>query len=172
MHPDSDGYVVGVDHKKLHALARDHGAHIHVAVELGAHVLPHEVVAITDTEEVVRSVQRCITVDSSRSAVQDVRFAEQQGIDLVLQALAPASMDSYTAVNAIQALAAGMCRLVAEEGPNNYRSAGGGSVSWLNVSLTELVDKPFDHIRPVAVTDVQTINAPRGPDRADRRGCP
>lgn len=159
VYPDSDGYVVGVDHTKLHALARKHGARIHVAVELGAHVLPHEVVAITDTSEVVRAVQKCITVDSSRSAVQDVRFAEQQGIDLVLQALAPASMDSYTAVNAIQALGAGMCRLVAEEVPANYRDAGNGSVSWLNVSLEELVDKPFDHIRPVAVSDVQTINA-------------
>lgn len=158
-HPDTDGYVVGIAHKRLRSLAEKHGARIHVQAELGGHVLPHQVIAVTDTAEVVDAIQECITVDSSRSAVQDIRFAEQQGIDLVLQALAPASMDSYTAVNAVQSLSAGVCRLVAEEEPANFIAAGKGWVSWLNVTTDELVDKPFDHIRPVAVSDVQTVNA-------------
>lgn len=87
---------------------------------------------------------------SSRSTDQDVRFAQQQIVELAVRAMSPGTNDPYTAVNAIQQVASGVLTVVRRpEGANVIVDDNRAPRLYLRpVLIEEIVDTPFDHIRP------------------------
>jgi uncharacterized membrane protein len=96
-----------------------------------------------------------VRIGTSRSTDQDLRFAEQQIVEMAVRALSPGTNDPYTAVNALEEVAAGICAAVSRPEPANTLLADGvARVHHHPVGLEEIVDMPFDHIRPHATAHV------------------
>ncbi|MFI7579658.1 DUF2254 domain-containing protein [Kocuria kalidii] len=160
----ADGYVVGVGFERL----RDHASSGDVEVELvprvGDHVLASEplfrVWPEHRAEELAERLRHCIRLSDSRSTDQDVRFAEQQVVELAVRALSPSTNDPYTAVNAIEEIASALVRAVSRPLPGNTVVVDGvHRLRFGTVELDELVDLPFDQIRPHATGHVSVLLA-------------
>ncbi|MFE7628995.1 DUF2254 domain-containing protein [Kocuria sp. NPDC057446] len=158
------GYVVGVDYERL----RDHAEACDVFVELvprvGDHVLPAEPLVRVwpehRAEELAGRLRRCVQVGDSRSAHQDVRFAEQQVVELAVRALSPSTNDPYTAVNAIEEVASGIAVAVSRPLPGNTVVVDGvHRLRYRTVGVEEVVDMPFDQIGPHATGHVSVLLA-------------
>ena len=160
----SVGYVVGVDYERL----RDHAAAGDVVLELvprvGDHVLAEEpLVRVWPAHragELADRLRRCVRVGDSRSALQDVRFAEQQVVELAVRALSPSTNDPYTAVNAVEEVASGIVAAVARPLPGNTVVVDGvHRLRYGTVGVEEIVDMPFDQIGPHATGHVSVLLA-------------
>ncbi|MEX5299105.1 DUF2254 domain-containing protein [Kocuria sp. CPCC 205292] len=160
----ADGYVAGVDFERL----RDHAGSGDVEIELvprvGDHVLASETLFRVwpehRAEELRNRLRRCVRLSDSRSADEDVRFAEQQVVELAVRALSPSTNDPYTAVNAIEEVASGLVRAVSRPLPGNTVVMDGvHRLRYGTVGIDELVDMPFDQIRPHATGHVSVLLA-------------
>lgn len=91
-------------------------------------------------------------VAPSRTTVQDVRFAQQQVVELAVRAMSPGTNDPYTAINAIEQVTYGV--LSAASRPTSGNTLLDDDLAQRlyvrPVTVSELVDTPFDHIRPYA----------------------
>lgn len=161
---DSVGYVVSVDLERL----RDHAEAGDVVVELvprvGDHVLAAEPLVRVwpehRAEELAGRLRRCARVGDSRSALQDVRFAEQQVVELAVRALSPSTNDPCTAVNAVEEVASGIVTAVARPLPGNTVVVDGvHRLRYGTVGVEEIVDMPFDQIGPHATGHVSVLLA-------------
>ncbi len=160
----SVGYLVTADLDRMAALAREEDVVLELLPRVGDHLLPTEplvrVWPQARAEEVAGRVRGCVQIGDSRSAAQDVRFAEQQVVELAVRALSPGTNDPYTAVNAIEEVAAGIVVAVARPHPGNtVVHDGTAHLYYATVGLEEIVDMPFDHIRPHATDHVPVLQA-------------
>lgn len=160
------GYLVEIDFHRLRALATESDAIIEVLPRVGDHVLAREPLAriwpgqATNDEETVEKIRDCVRIGDSRSVYQDIRFAEQQVLELAVRALSPGTNDPYTAVNAIEEVAAGIVMAVSQDRPGNtLLDKGTARVHFGTVSLEEMVDMPFDQVRPYALDHVMVLIA-------------
>ncbi|GGG72217.1 hypothetical protein GCM10011374_41240 [Kocuria dechangensis] len=160
----SVGYLVTADLDGLAALARHEDVVLALVPRVGDHVLPSEPLVRVwpgdRAEGVANRVRRCVRIGDSRSAAQDVRFAEQQVVELAVRALSPGTNDPYTAVNAIEEVAAGIVVAVSRPEPGNtVVEHGTARLHYATVDLEEIVDMPFDQIRPHATGHVEVLQA-------------
>ncbi|MFI7494014.1 DUF2254 domain-containing protein [Kocuria sp. M4R2S49] len=159
-----DGYVVSVGFERLLDHAESGDVEVELVPRVGDHVLATEPLARVwpehRAEELEGRLRRCVRLSDSRSADQDVRFAEQQVVELAVRALSPSTNDPYTAVNAIEEIATGLVRAVARPLPGNTIVVDGvHRLRYGPVGLDELVDMPFDQIRPHATGHVSVLLA-------------
>ncbi len=161
---DAVGYVTDVDFERL----RDHAEAEDVVLELvprvGDHVLAEEPLVRVwpehRAEELEARLRRCVQVGDSRSAHQDVRYAVQQVVELAVRALSPSTNDPYTAVNAIEQIASGIVPVVSRPLPGNTVVVDGvHRLRYGVVGVDEIVDMPFDQIRPHATGHVSVLLA-------------
>ena len=158
------GYVVMVDLQRLGALARGQDVVVELVPRIGDHVLPSEVLARVRpagrAQELAEGVRSCVRIADSRSAEQDVRFAEQQVVEMAVRALSPGTNDPYTAVNAVEEVAEGIVAAVFRPRPGDCRVEDGVARGhYRTVELEEIVDTPFDQIRPYATDHVPVLQA-------------
>ncbi|MDO5735481.1 MAG: DUF2254 domain-containing protein [Propionibacteriaceae bacterium] len=162
----SVGYLVEVDFHRLRTVAREADAVLKVIPRVGDHILASEPLvrlwpsAAADDEDTAEKLRDCVRIGDSRSVFQDVRFAEQQVLELAVRALSPGTNDPYTAVNAIEEVAAGVALAVSRARPGN--TILDEQTAWVHfgtVSLEEIVDMPFDQIRPYAMDHVMVVTA-------------
>lgn len=160
----SVGYLVTVDLDGLRALARDEDVVLALVPRVGDHILPSEALVRVwpgdRAGDLATRVRRSVRIGDSRSAAQDVRFAEQQVVELAVRALSPGTNDPYTAVNAIEEVAAGIVVAVSRPEPGNtVVEDGTARLHYSTVGLEEIVDMPFDQIRPHATGHVEVLQA-------------
>ncbi len=160
----SVGFVTDIDFNGLCSVAEDHEAVLEIIPRVGDHILPHEpLVRVwpgSCAEDITQATRRRIRVGNARSAYQDIRYAEQQVLELAVRALSPGTNDPYTAVNAIQEVAAGITMAVAHPTPGNtILKNDTARVRYRIVELNEIVDMPFDQIRPYALDHVMVLTA-------------
>lgn len=137
---------------------------VEVIPRVGDHVLPHEplvrVWPESKVEDITSAVQRHVRIGDSRSARPDVRYAEQQVLELAVRALSPSTNDPYTAVNSVEEVAAGITIAVSRPTPGNTMlKKGTARVRYGIVELNEIVDMPLDQIRPYALDHVMVLTA-------------
>ncbi len=161
---DTVGFITDVDFDGLCDVAADHDAVVEFLPRVGDHILPREplvrVWPAACAEDIASAVRRRIRIGDSRSAFQDVRYAEQQVLELAVRALSPGTNDPYTAVNAIQEVAAGITLAVAHPTPGNTMVRNDTvRVRYSIVDINEIVDMPFDQIRPYALDHVMVLTA-------------
>ena len=160
----SVGFISSIDFSGLCSVAASHDAVVEVIPRLGDHVLPHEplvrVWPESKVEDITSAVQRHVRIGDSRSARQDVRYAEQQVLELAVRALSPSTNDPYTAVNSVEEVAAGITIAVSRPTPGNTMlKKGTARVRYGIVELNEIVDMPLDQIRPYALDHVMVLTA-------------
>ncbi|GAA4282937.1 hypothetical protein GCM10022261_04680 [Brevibacterium daeguense] len=161
---DAVGYVVSVEFQRLSALTDEQDVVVELAPRVGDHVLASTVLAHVwpagRAQVLTDRLRQCVRIADSRSADQDVRFAEQQLVELAVRALSPSTNDPYTAINAVEEVAEGIATAVSRPRPGNTIVEGGvPRVRYGTVGLEEIVDMPFDHIRPYAINHVPVLQA-------------
>lgn len=158
------GYVTTVNFARLSALAEKHKVVVELVLRVGDHTLPSEVLArlrpVGRARELAEPVRECVSIAGARSTEHDVRFAEQQLVEMAVRALSPGTNDPYTAINAIEEVAGGIVTAAAGPGPGgNGAGEDAVRVYFRPVSLEEIVDMPFDQIRPHALAQVSVLQA-------------
>lgn len=162
---DAVGYVVDIDFQKLCAIAVEHDAVIEVVPQVGDHILPHEdlvrVWPPEKTDDVAAGARRAARIGDSRSEYQDILFAEQQVLELAVRALSPGTNDPYTAINAIEEVAAGISIAVSRPNPGNTMVDEFSTVRvrFKTVTVDEIVDQPFDQVRCFALGHVPVLTS-------------
>jgi hypothetical protein len=109
---------------------------------------PEDVVRTTGSRasgwEVTAEAVGClVAADLDRSAAQEMRFAEQQVVEPAVRALPPGTNDPYTAVNAIEELAA---RIRAISPPSTITQQPGAPVRLLMTITDDRPRVPPEHI--------------------------
>ncbi len=160
----SVGFISGIDFSGLCSVAESLDAVVKVIPRVGDHVLPHEPLARvwpeSKVEDITSAVQRHVRIGDSRSAWQDIRYAEQQVLELAVRALSPGTNDPYTAVNSIEEVAAGITMAVSRPNPGNTMLKNDTArVHYGIVEINEIVDMPFDQIRPYALDHVLVLTS-------------
>ncbi len=159
------GYIVDMDFEKLCSAATRRDAVIEVIPRVGDHILTHETLVRVSPPEKAKdladTVRNAVTIGNSRSEFQDIRYAEQQVLELAVRALSPGTNDPYTAVNAIEEVAAGVALAVSRPRPGNTMVDDTSTVRvrFHTVTVEEIVDLPFDQVRPYALDHVMVITA-------------
>ncbi len=159
------GYLVEINYEKLCSIAKDEDVVLEVVPRVGDHILDHEPLVVVrpseKADDVVGEVRRAIRIGNSRSEYQDIRFAEQQVLELAVRALSTGTNDPYTAVNAIEEVAAGITVAVSRPSPGNTLLDGSSTVRvrYRTVSVEEIVDLPFDQVRIFATDHVPVLEA-------------
>lgn len=161
---DSVGFISAIDFTALCAAAESHESVVEILPRVGDHVLPHEPLARvwpeSKAEDMQGAVRRHVRTGDSRSAWQDIRYAEQQVLELAVRALSPGTNDPYTAVNAIEEVAAGVTLAVSRPVPGNTMvKENTARVHYGIVEMNEIVDMPFDQIRPFAMDHVMVLTS-------------
>jgi|GEM_PF-2627694 len=105
------GYVRSIDLKELVSDAEKNGAQIELLIEPGDYVIGDAPIAhvIGDRE---LTVQDYLTFSNVRTPYQDIRYALEQPVDMIIRALSPSMNDPYTAINAMHGLSAGLALLI------------------------------------------------------------
>lgn len=159
------GYIIDMDFDKFCSAAAHRDVVIEVIPRVGDHILPHETLVRVSppdrAEDITDTVRNAVTIGNSRSDLQDIRYAEQQVLELAVRALSPGTNDPYTAVNAIEEVAAGVALAVSRPRPGNTMVDDTSTVRvrFKTVTVEEIVDLPFDQVRPYALDHVMVITA-------------
>ena len=118
----SDGYVADIGESELVAAARSDGARVDLRVRPGTFVCRGDLVAAVALDDeyagekptdervsgVESAVRSAVAVRDERTPYQDVEHLARQLVDIAARAISPGINDPYTAVAAIDALAAGL----------------------------------------------------------------
>ena len=159
------GYITRID---VTALADDLtrvDASVRLLKRVGDQVIGDEPLALVwpaDRREAAEpKIRDHVHVGPSRTTEQDVRFAEQQVVELAVRALSPGTNDPYTAINAVEEVAAGILTAVTrpETGHILLDDAGAPRLYLRPVTAAEIVDMPFDHLRPYALGSLIVLRA-------------
>lgn len=151
------GYLTSIDARDLADDLADAGATVRLLKRVGDQVTTDEPLAVVwpagSGAQVESTVRDHVHVGPSRTPSQDVRFAEQQVVELAVRALSPGTNDPYTAVNAVEEVAVGILEEVGRPQGGNALLDGAGTVRLhlRPVTTEEIVDMPFTHLRPYAL---------------------
>lgn len=148
------GFLVEMSIEKLRTITAEHDVWVKMLVPIGSHVIDDTPLAqiwpASKTPDVEGVIRKLMTFGDQRSPFQDIRFAEQQVVEMAVRAMSTGTNDPYTAINAIEEVAAGIALAVSRPKPAiALRDEDGVPRIRLNVvTLREIVDMPFDYIRP------------------------
>jgi uncharacterized membrane protein len=115
---DRSGYVQVLDFERLHAVAKENGGSIQLAIRSGDFVHPSVVIArwCPDDEQSqedppVDKIRDCFALGSARTPYQDLQFLIDELVEIGLRALSPGINDPFTAITAIHWLGAATARI-------------------------------------------------------------
>ncbi|MDO5534187.1 MAG: DUF2254 domain-containing protein [Propionibacteriaceae bacterium] len=159
------GYLVRVDRWALVQDMEQCKARLRLLKRTGDQVMADEPVAVVwppeHAAEAQAQVRDHLHVAPSRSTSQDVRFAQQQVVELAVRAMSPGTNDPYTAINAIEQVTYGVLAAVKRPGSGNTLLDDdlAHRVYVRPVTVQEIVDMPFDHLRPFCTQTRSVLEA-------------
>ncbi|HET7327340.1 MAG TPA: DUF2254 domain-containing protein [Nocardioidaceae bacterium] len=152
------GYVQSVAQDKLLAVAGEHDVVISLQVRPGSHVYTGVNLAVVwppdnAGDALLAGVAEAVVIGQARSPHQDAEFAVLMLEEMAVRALSPSTNDPYTAINALDGLAAGLVLMAGRHAPSTYRydSARRLRVIAPRVVLTDLLDRVLDAMRLYAI---------------------
>lgn len=148
----TSGVVVGIDTQQLMNLATEQQILIKVVPMTGDFVPSKGVLAHVvgrQSDAIVESVRRAISVGSERTMRQDVAFGLRQLVDIADRALSPGINDPTTAVQALDAIHDLLRRIVTQRFPPEVHVDANGTprVFVPSASWTALLSLAVDEIR-------------------------
>ncbi len=151
------GYVQAIDHESLARAAAGRGALVELLIRPGHHVLKgreHALVwpASALDEDFGSMIAGTVLVGDDRTAHEDIEFSVRQLVEIALRALSAGINDPFTAIAAIDRLAASLA-LAMERGdaPRIWLDEQGGvRVVAAAPTFEGIADLAFDQIRQAA----------------------
>lgn len=148
---DSTGYVQRIDHDRLLALARRHGAVIRLEFDVGHFVRQGDRLAtIGPSEDRIPSdiVRKAMPMESKRRLEVDIELGLNQLVQVAIRGLSPGRNDTFSTMLCLDRLGAALSLLAERRFPPAVRRDGEGR-PWLvtrPVTFTDLVDRSFEQI--------------------------
>ena len=161
MRSEDTGFLVTVEGGELIAWARRHDALVRQCAQVGEFVLPGQVLAEVWapgdawTGKDAGHLRSQFTLGSQRTLPQDPSFPVRQLADVALKGLSPGINDPTTAVNAMDAMAAGLVEFARADQPSEVRVDEDGAPRFLAArrDLDELVRLGFTQVARCAASD-------------------
>lgn len=158
---ESQGFLVTVRGGELIALAAEHGALVQQRARVGEYVLPGQVLARAwfgehgQPDGVERRIAAHFELGPQRTLPQDPGFPVRQLADIALKGLSPGINDPTTAINAMEAMVAGLIEFVDGEHPAEIRVDEDGAPRLIAAvaDLDQLVDMGFGQVAVFARSD-------------------
>jgi uncharacterized membrane protein len=147
------GYLQAVGHRRLVRMASSCDAVIRLVNRPGHFLVEGLPLAVVwppgAAPAVAKSLGRANVVGPHRTLTQDLGFAVDQLAEIALRALSPAVNDTFTALNCIDWLGAGLCKISARELPGGIYRDARGFIRLIDPAITyeRLVKGAFDKIR-------------------------
>lgn len=147
------GFLQAVGHRRLVGIGSSSGAVIRLLRRPGHFLVEGRPLAqvwpASAAPDVARALDRHHAVGPHRTLTQDVGFAVDQLVEIAIRALSPAVNDTFTALNCIDWLSAGLCELAARPLPDGVWRDAGGEVRLVEPAVTfeRLVKGAHDKIR-------------------------
>jgi len=152
------GYVQGVDHEDLLALATEHDLVVSLRIRPGQHTIDGRALAVlwpSDRvdDDVLARIRKTVEIGQARTPHEDVEFPALLLEEMAVRALSPSTNDPYTAINALDDLSAGLVALAGRRTPSPYRYDRQGQLRVVapTVELTHLLDHLLDAMRLYAI---------------------
>jgi len=108
------GYVRYIDLDELVSDAQKQDVVVELVVEPGDYLISGSPIAHIAGEGEL-TVQDYFSFANVRTPYQDIRYALEQPVDMIIRALSPSMNDPYTAINAMHGLSEGLALLVARD---------------------------------------------------------
>jgi len=151
------GYVQGINHEALLALAVEHQLVVSLHIRTGSHTVAGTALAVLWPRDrvdghIAAALRKAVLIGRTRTPQQDVEFSALLLEEMAVRALSPGTNDPYTAINALDDLSAGLVLLAGRRAPSPYRYDGQGNLRVVapTVVLTDLLDHLLDAIRRYA----------------------
>jgi uncharacterized membrane protein len=165
------GYVQAIDRRSLRRVASENGLLVRVELEIGAYLLPGQVVMSVWPADAVRpgpaaKLRDALVLGMERTPHQDLKHGIIELIDIAVKALSPSINDPTTAVNAVHRLAEVLLQLAWSARGDDVECDDDGRplVILRRPSLTDAVALAFNQIRhygvanpTIAVTLLETL---------------
>ncbi len=156
-----DGYVQAIDYSGLLALAQEKDLVLRLEYRPGDYVIEDSLLLRLwpldrSTPELARQLHAAFILGNQRTAEQDVEYGIREIVEVAVRALSPGINDPFTAINCIDALASGICR-IARIGlplPTRYDSMGKLRMIVPVSTFEGLADTAFEQIRQYGQTSV------------------
>ena len=151
------GFLTRIDYDMLRRDAESCNVNVSLLARPGDHVVEGAPLAQVWPEQradaVAKALRDHVHLSTSRTTEQDLRFAQQQLVELALRAMAGGTDDPYTAITVFQQITPGIVTAVSRSEDANVLldDAGAPRVYLRPVTIREIVDMPFDHVRPHAL---------------------
>ncbi len=152
------GYVQGIDHDDLLALTSDRKLVVSLQIRPGSYSMEGTTLATVwpadrVDDDVLTRIRKAVRIGQARTPHEDVEFAVLLLEEMAVRALSPGTNDPYTAINALDDLAAGLARLAARDAPSIYRYDEQGELRVVapGRNLMDLVDHLVDAMRRYAI---------------------
>jgi uncharacterized membrane protein len=149
----ASGFLQAVGHGRLVRIASSSDAVIRLLNRPGHFLVEGRPLAVVWPAEaapaVAKALGRAHVVGPYRTLTQDLGFAVDQLAEIALRALSPAVNDTFTALNCIDWLGDGLCKISARPLPGGIYRDGRGLVRLIDPAITyqRLVKGAFDTIR-------------------------
>jgi uncharacterized membrane protein len=149
----TSGFLQAVGHSRLVRIASSSNAVIRLLNRPGHFLVEGRPLAVVWPPEaapaVAKAFGRAEVVGSHRTLTQDLGFAVDQLEEIALRALSPAVNDTFTALNCIDWLGDGLCKISARQLPSGIYRDGRGMIRLIDPVITyeRLVKGAFDKIR-------------------------
>lgn len=151
------GFLTRIDYDMLRRDAESCNVNVSLLARPGDHMVKGAPLAQVWPEQradaVAKALRDHVHLSASRTTEQDLRFAQQQLVELALRAMAGGTDDPYTAITVFQQITPGIVTAVSRSEDANVLldDAGAPRVYLRPVTIREIVDMPFDHVRPHAL---------------------
>ncbi|MDC7089196.1 DUF2254 domain-containing protein [Corynebacterium pseudodiphtheriticum] len=151
------GFLTRIDYDMLRRDAESCNVNVSLLARPGDHMVEGAPLAQVWPEQradaVAKALRDHVHLSASRTTEQDLRFAQQQLVELALRAMAGGTDDPYTAITVFQQITPGIVTAVSRSEDANVLldDAGAPRVYLRPVTIQEIVDMPFDHVRPHAL---------------------
>lgn len=149
-----EGYLTVVHGGEIAAVAAEHGALVRQRCRIGAFVLPGQRIAEVwagdeqAAERLAERVRGLFETGRQRTLPQDPGFPVRQFADIALKGLSPGINDPTTALNAMEAMTAGLIAFARGERPAAVRLDGEGEPRFVADApgLDDLVELGFEQV--------------------------
>jgi uncharacterized membrane protein len=155
------GYLQAIDDERLMKIATSKDLLLRLKYRPGKFIVEgSELVMIWPGERVnkklAQHLNQAFIFGEQRTEQQDVEFPINQLVEIAARAISPGINDPFTAIQCINQLSAGLCRLAERDFPSPYRYDNDNNLRAIAnpVTFAELIDAAFNQIRQYSKSDV------------------
>ncbi|OQW37299.1 MAG: hypothetical protein A4E19_14150 [Nitrospira sp. SG-bin1] len=149
---DSTGYVRMIDHERLLALARRHGAVIRLEFGVGHFVRQGDNLATIGGPSSIgvpaHAVRKAVPMESKRTLEEDIELGLNQLVQVAIRGLSPGRNDTFATMLCLDRLGAALSLLAERRFPPAVQRDGEGRPRLVTrpVTFADLVDRSFEQI--------------------------